>query len=71
MKENFLSVEAYGFGSADGPNEYYFEVHLYELINVEVCKHCTTQWLFDQWPLVINRLDSQDYILHVLFHKQI
>lgn len=37
LKEKFLSLEAYGFGAADnGPHEYYFEINLFESIDVEV-----------------------------------
>lgn len=37
LDDKFLSLEAYGFGTADhGPHEYYFEIDLFESINVEV-----------------------------------
>lgn len=36
IDEKFLSLDAYGFGSKDeGPQKYYFELNLFESINVE------------------------------------
>lgn len=37
LQDRFISLEAYGFGSTDnGPHEYYFEINLFESINIEV-----------------------------------
>lgn len=39
IDEKFLSLDAYGFGSKnEGPQKYYFELNLFEAINVEVSK---------------------------------
>lgn len=41
LQDRFISLEAYGFGSTDnGPHEYYFEINLFESINIEVNINC-------------------------------
>lgn len=41
MKNRFLSLDAYGFGSADrsNPEKYYFELDLFQAIDADVCKN--------------------------------
>lgn len=39
LNEKFLSLEAYGFGATvNKPHEYYFEINLFEAVNIEVNK---------------------------------
>lgn len=55
LKEKFLSLEAYGFGSTDnGPHEYYFEINLFESINIEVNIFWIKNSFFNGWQLIYS-----------------
>lgn len=83
MNEKFLSLEAYGFGATDNkPHEYYFEINLFETVNVEVNKLSALQTsllnMIKQFMCAfrvpfqpsLDNISSAGKQLHFILHKQ-